>query len=58
MRSDGEMDVSCEAIEIRGLRESGLDSSRGLGMTLKRGLQAGRDIPKHEWRALAGGIFG
>ncbi len=52
------MDISCEAIEIRGSRVSALDSSRGLGMTLKRGLQAGRDIPKHEWRALAGGIFG
>ncbi len=52
------MDVLCEAIEMRGLRANALDSSRGLGMTLKRGLQAGRDVPKHQWGALAGRIFG
>ena len=44
--NDGERDTSWEAIEIRGIRASALDSSRGIGMTwLRVGTTASSEGP-------------
>ena len=46
VRNDGERDTSWEAIEIRGIRASALDSSRSLGMTgLRVGAMASSEGP-------------
>ena len=46
VRNDGERDTSWEAIEIRGIRASALDSSRSLGMIgLRVGAMASSEGP-------------
>ena len=52
------MDISCEAIEIRGSRVSALDSSRSLGMTLKRGCRLGGTSQSTSGERWRGGFSG